>query len=63
MKKFKFGVAALACAAGLTLAGCSGNKADSNSKDVTMWVHFSNTDPEGKALAKNIKEFNKTNKH
>ncbi|MFR0613551.1 ABC transporter substrate-binding protein [Lactobacillus porci] len=62
MKRFKFGVAALACAAGLTLAGCSSNKS-SNSKDITMWVHVSKDDPEGKALTKNVNAFNKTNKH
>ncbi|GHN18023.1 sugar ABC transporter substrate-binding protein [Lactobacillus delbrueckii] len=63
MKKIKLGVAALACAAGLTLAGCSSNKSASNSKDITMWVHVSKGDPEGKALNKNINAFNKTNKH
>lgn len=28
-----------------------------------MWVHVSNTDPEGKALQKNVNDFNKENKH
>ncbi|EEQ23874.1 sugar ABC transporter substrate-binding protein [Lactobacillus jensenii] len=63
MKKFwKTGLAAIACMAGLSLAGCSSQKAQ-NLNTVTMWVHVSKDDPEGKALSKNISIFNKTNKH
>lgn len=47
----------------LELDACSNGSKNADSKDITMWVHFSNTDPEGKALAKNIKDFNKSNKH
>ncbi|MFT8470224.1 MAG: sugar ABC transporter substrate-binding protein [Oenococcus sp.] len=39
----------------------SGSSASSK-KQVTMWVHFSKTDPEGKAMQKNITAFNKDNK-
>ncbi|WP_241003372.1 hypothetical protein [Lactobacillus jensenii] len=61
MKKFwKTGLAAIACMAGLSLAGCSSQKAQ-NLNTVTMWVHVSKDDPEGKALSKNISIFNKTN--
>lgn len=65
MKKWKLGVAAIATVAALSLTGCSNNSqsGSSNNKNVTMWVHFSNTDPEGKALQKNINDFNKENKH
>ena len=63
MKHWKIGVMTVAALAGLSLTACGKGSSDSNSKDITMWVHFSNTDPEGKALAKNIKDFNKTNKH
>lgn len=65
MKKWKLGVAAIATVAALSLTGCGNNSqsGSSNNKNVTMWVHFSNTDPEGKALQKNINDFNKENKH
>ncbi len=65
MKKWKLGVAAIVTVAALSLTGCSNNSqsGSSNNKNVTMWVHFSNTDPEGKALQKNINDFNKENKH
>lgn len=65
MKKWKLGVAAIATVAALSLTGCSNNSqsGSSNNKNVTMWVHISNTDPEGKALQKNINDFNKENKH
>ncbi|MEE5988124.1 sugar ABC transporter substrate-binding protein [Ligilactobacillus equi] len=47
----------------LTVGGCSSSKgASSSSKDITMWVHVSKDDPEGKALQKNVNEFNKENK-
>lgn len=64
-EKWKLGVAAIATVAALSLTGCSNNSqsGSSNNKNVTMWVHFSNTDPEGKALQKNINDFNKENKH
>ncbi len=64
MKKWKLGVAAIATVAALSLTGCNNSQSgSSNNKNVTMWVHFSNTDPEGKALQKNINDFNKENKH
>ncbi|RVU71122.1 MULTISPECIES: sugar ABC transporter substrate-binding protein [Lactobacillus] len=63
MKKWKIGVAAIAAVAALALGGCGNNQSGSNSKNVTMWIHVSNTDPEGKALQKNINDFNKENKH
>ena len=64
MKKWKLGVVSAAAAiAALGLTGCSNNQGSSNSKNVTMWVHVSNTDPEGKALQKNVNDFNKENKH
>lgn len=64
MKKWKLGVVSAAAAiAALGLTGCSNNQDSSNSKNVTMWVHVSNTDPEGKALQKNVNDFNKENKH
>lgn len=64
MKKWKLGVATVATIAALGLAGCSSNnQGSSNTKNVTMWVHVSNTDPEGKALQKNVNDFNKENKH
>ncbi len=63
MKKWKLGVATVAAIAALGLAGCSNNQGSSNTKNVTMWVHVSNTDPEGKALQKSINDFNKENKH
>lgn len=62
MKKWKFGVAVLAAVAAVGLAGCSNNSSNGNSKDVTMWVHVSKEDPEGKALSKNVAAFNKENK-
>lgn len=63
MKKWKLGIALLASVSAIALAGCSNSSQSSNSKNVTMWVHISKEDPEGKALAKNIKDFNKENKH
>lgn len=54
MKKWKLGVATVAAIAALGLAGCSNNQGSSNTKNVTMWVHVSNTDPEGKALQKTL---------
>lgn len=63
MKHWKIGVMTVAALAGLSLTACSNGSKNADSKDITMWVHFSNTDPEGKALAKNIKDFNKSNKH
>lgn len=62
MKKWKFGVAVLAAVAAVGLAGCSNSSNGSNSKNVTMWIHVSKDDPEGKALSQNIKDFNKENK-
>ncbi|MGN9066565.1 ABC transporter substrate-binding protein [Ligilactobacillus agilis] len=43
-------------------AGCS-SKNSENSKDITMWVHVSKDDPEGKILQRNVSSFNKENKH
>lgn len=63
MKKWKLGVAAITAASALVLGACGNNQNSSNDKNVTMWVHVSNTDPEGKALQKNVNDFNKENKH
>ena len=46
----------------MALGGCSSKNSDSASKNISMWVHVSKDDAEGKALQKNVQEFNKTNK-
>ena len=62
MKKWKVGLGILAAFLAIGLTGCS-NNANKGTKHVTMWVHVSNEDPEGKALLKNIHDFNRENKH
>ncbi|MBP2058830.1 fructooligosaccharide transport system substrate-binding protein [Lactobacillus colini] len=62
MKKWKLGLAMLASVSAFALAGCGNKQSSNNDKNITMWVHISDEDPEGKALAQNIKEFNKENK-
>ncbi|MGS0679478.1 ABC transporter substrate-binding protein [Lactobacillus johnsonii] len=62
MKKWKVGLGILAIFLAIGLTGCS-NTTNKSTKHVTMWVHVSNEDPEGKALLKNIHDFNKENKH
>lgn len=62
MKLKKFLLATFAIIGIGILTGCGNNQRSASSKDITMWVHFSKDDPEGKALAANIKHFNKTNK-
>lgn len=62
MKKGKvLGILGVTILTALTLGGCS-SKSKANSQNVTMWVQYSKTDPEGKAMAKNIAAFNKENK-
>ena len=60
-KRKVLGILGVTILTGLALAGCS-SKSKADSKDVTMWVQYSKTDPEGKAMAKNIDAFNKENK-
>ncbi|WP_125606629.1 ABC transporter substrate-binding protein [Lapidilactobacillus bayanensis] len=60
-KRKVLGVLGITVLTSLVLAGCS-SKSKADGKDVTMWVQYSKTDPEGKAMAKNITAFNKENK-
>jgi fructooligosaccharide transport system substrate-binding protein len=63
MRLWKLGTVAMAMAAVIGLSACSSGKSSSDGgKNLTVWVHFSKEDPEGKAMIKNVADFNKTNK-
>ncbi|QAS69797.1 sugar ABC transporter substrate-binding protein [Oenococcus sicerae] len=64
MRKGKIAVIAVVVLAAVFvvyMVSGSGNSGGNTKKNITMWVHYSKDDPEGKAMVKNIALFNKTN--